>query len=63
VVETTRVASLGRSKDAEFPADVSNYEILLYESSEGRMMGLEPTNGGTTNLCLNPLATPAMPYL
>ena len=23
-------------------------------------MGLEPTNGGTTNHCLNHLATPAM---
>lgn len=25
----------------------------------GRTMGLEPTNGGTTNHCLNHLATPA----
>ena len=24
------------------------------------MMGIEPTNGGTTILCLNHLATPAM---
>ncbi len=26
---------------------------------EGRMIGLEPTNGGITTHCLNHLATPA----
>ncbi len=27
---------------------------------QGRTMGFEPTNGGTTNHCLNLLATPAI---
>ena len=30
---------------------------------KGRTMGLEPTNGGTTILCLNHLATPAIALL
>jgi hypothetical protein len=30
---------------------------------KGRTMGLEPTSGGTTILCLNHLATPAIIWI
>jgi hypothetical protein len=34
--------------------------LLLCTLESGRTMGLEPTNGGTTILCLNHLATLAI---
>ena len=39
----------------------SDYDYLK-TFLEGRTMGLEPTNGGTTNHCLNHLATLAIAF-